>query len=42
MTNNYIKIGRLVVYVALDAAGAWKVEVIKELKACGYQTKQWP
>lgn len=31
-----------VVYVALDIAGAWKAEVIKELKACGYQTKQWP
>jgi len=27
-----------VVYVAfLDAAGAWKLEVSKELKACGYK-----
>lgn len=30
-----------VVYVALDVAGAWKAEVVKELKACGYETKQW-
>lgn len=27
-----------VVYVSLDLAGAWKIEVHKELKACGYQT----
>ena len=26
-----------VVYVALDASGAWKLEVQKELKACGYK-----
>ena len=25
-----------VVYVALDSLGAWKIEVLKELKACGY------
>lgn len=25
-----------VVYVALDPSGAWKLEVLKELKACGY------
>lgn len=25
-----------VVYVALDPAGGWKLEVLKELKACGY------
>jgi predicted nucleotide-binding protein len=25
-----------VVYVALDPSGAWKFEVLKELKACGY------
>jgi hypothetical protein len=25
-----------VVYVSLDKAGAWKIEVIKELRACGY------
>ncbi|BBN54114.1 hypothetical protein TRE132_22390 [Pseudomonas chlororaphis subsp. aurantiaca] len=30
-----------VVYVGLDAAGAWKIEVAKELSACGYQLKQW-
>lgn len=30
-----------VVYVTLDAAGAWKVEVVKELKACGYETQSW-
>jgi predicted nucleotide-binding protein len=27
-----------VVYVGLDDAGAWKIEVNKELKACGYET----
>ena len=26
-----------VVYVALDPSGAWKAEVAKELKACGYE-----
>ena len=26
-----------VVYVGLDAPGAWKLEVNKELKACGYK-----
>lgn len=26
-----------VVYVPLDPAGAWKLEVLKELKACGYK-----
>lgn len=30
-----------VVYVDLDQAGAWKIEVSKELRACGYQLKQW-
>ena len=25
-----------VVYVPLDSLGAWKIEVEKELKACGY------
>jgi predicted nucleotide-binding protein len=25
-----------VVYVSLDEYGAWKTEVAKELKACGY------
>lgn len=25
-----------VVYVTLDSSGAWKLEVLKELKACGY------
>ena len=28
-----------VVYVAFDAHGAWKVEVAKELKACGYELR---
>jgi predicted nucleotide-binding protein len=28
-----------VVYVQLDSLGAWKAEVVKELKACGYTTK---
>ncbi|MDO9286557.1 MAG: nucleotide-binding protein [Aquabacterium sp.] len=26
-----------VVYVSLDPSGAWKLEVLRELKACGYQ-----
>ncbi|HHB1596803.1 TPA: TIR domain-containing protein [Vibrio campbellii] len=30
-----------VVYVALDAAGAWKTEVAKELKASGYTLKEF-
>lgn len=30
-----------VVYVTLDSFGAWKYEVSKELKACGYETKSW-
>ena len=30
-----------VVYVGLDPAGAWKAEVAKELRACGYQLNQW-
>jgi predicted nucleotide-binding protein len=30
-----------VVYVDLDQAGAWKIEVSKELRACGYQLNQW-
>lgn len=30
-----------VVYVAFDAQGAWKSEVAKELKACGYELKNW-
>lgn len=30
-----------VVYVALDPSGAWKAEVAKELKACGYELKPW-
>ena len=29
-----------VVYVGLDEAGAWKIEVTKELKACGYSIPQ--
>lgn len=28
-----------VVYVAMDSNGAWKIEVAKELKACGYAIK---
>lgn len=28
-----------VVYVGLDPAGGWKIEVSKELKACGYEIK---
>ncbi len=27
-----------VVYVGLDDLGAWKIEVTKELRACGYST----
>lgn len=30
-----------VVYVPLDGSEAWKVEVAKELKACGYEVKNW-
>ena len=30
-----------VVYVSLDTAGAWKIEVAKELKACGYEIKNF-
>lgn len=30
-----------VVYVDLDQAGGWKIEVSKELRACGYQLKPW-
>lgn len=30
-----------VVYVDLDASGAWKNEIAKELKACGYELKPW-
>lgn len=30
-----------VVYVGFDALGAWKSEVSKELKACGYDVKSW-
>jgi predicted nucleotide-binding protein len=30
-----------VVYVGLDAAGGWKFEVSKELKACGYAISNW-
>ena len=26
-----------VVYVSIDSAGAWKIDISKELKACGYQ-----
>ena len=29
-----------VVYVGLDDAGAWKIEINKELKACGYSIPQ--
>jgi predicted nucleotide-binding protein len=31
-----------VVYVALDSSGAWKLEVLKELKACGYVVADVP
>ncbi|MDN0075060.1 nucleotide-binding protein [Crenobacter sp. SG2303] len=30
-----------VVYVGLDPSGAWKTEVAKELKACGYTVNSW-
>jgi predicted nucleotide-binding protein len=30
-----------VVYVGFDTQGAWKLEVAKELKACGYAIKNW-
>ncbi|MBL8354025.1 MAG: nucleotide-binding protein [Delftia acidovorans] len=30
-----------VVYVGLDGSGAWKAEIAKELKACGYEIKSW-
>lgn len=30
-----------VVYVSFDVQGAWKAEVAKELKACGYEIKDW-
>jgi len=28
-----------VVYISIDLAGAWKINISKELKACGYQIK---
>lgn len=31
-----------VVYVGFDVQGAWKAEVAKELKACGYEIGSWP
>ncbi|WP_022976079.1 TIR domain-containing protein [Nevskia ramosa] len=31
-----------VVYVSLDGAGAWKLEVLRELKACGYKVAEVP
>ena len=31
-----------VVYVSLDPTGAWKLEVLKELKACGYKVAEVP
>jgi predicted nucleotide-binding protein len=31
-----------VVYVSLDQFGAWKSEVLKELKACGYKVGEVP
>ena len=31
-----------VVYVTLDSAGGWKLEVLKELKACGYAVSGSP
>jgi predicted nucleotide-binding protein len=31
-----------VVYVSLDSSGAWKLEVLKELKACGYKVAEVP
>lgn len=30
-----------VVYVGLDSYGAWKSEISKELRACGYAIKNW-
>lgn len=30
-----------VVYVEIDSQGAWKAEVAKELKACGYEIRSW-
>lgn len=30
-----------VVYVGLDGNGAWKAEIAKELRACGYDIKNW-
>jgi len=30
-----------VVYVGFDEQGAWKFEVAKELKACGYELRSW-
>lgn len=30
-----------VVYVDLDTAGAWKAEVVRELRSCGYKINQW-
>lgn len=30
-----------VVYVGFDAQGAWKTNVVQELKACGYEIKNW-
>ncbi len=30
-----------VVYVTFDPQGAWKTEVAKELKACGYEINNW-
>lgn len=30
-----------VVYVGFDIQGAWKSEVAKELRACGYELKSW-
>jgi predicted nucleotide-binding protein len=31
-----------VVYVSLDPSGAWKLEVLKELRACGYKVAEAP
>lgn len=30
-----------VVYVDFDPAGAWKAEVVRELRSCGYKINQW-
>ncbi|TXT36039.1 MAG: hypothetical protein FD135_4554 [Comamonadaceae bacterium] len=30
-----------VIYVDFDVQGAWRAEVAKELKACGYEIKSW-